>query len=331
MATTQIVNTNSLTIVSAFIAQINTRNDRPIQKYIDLGKSLIRLNVRQIVFLERAIYERHFCELCDGKRSDGKRSDGELCDGKRSDGELCDGKRSDGKLCLRDHDTEFGHFDYGEASFTYIVHGNTTFVLFERSDMYLHAYRYLATEFSVHTPHPQKDTLDYMFVQCTKTEWVAMAIALDRYKRRDGKIVSSDGMYAWLDFGIRHMYPSDTAMETSIYRFRDRLLSSKWWDRALVYAPSCWDPAHVNIHRQDVFGDVFWVFSGSAFGGSADALLDFASRMKQKCVFLLATRRSLMWEVNVWYLVYRDCPERFALFYGNHNSGILDNWLAVDT
>ena len=278
---------NTLTIVSAFMSQINARSDRPVQKYMDLGKSLLRVNVRQIVFLERAIYDAHFSS-------------------------------NDNIYYVYDH------FEYEGASFSYVVDGHITFVLFERSDMYLPAYRDLATNFSVNTPHPKKDTLDYMFVQCTKTEWVAMAIALDK-TLKDGVC---DGLYAWLDFGIRHMYPSDTAMETAIYQLRDRLLMSGCWDRSRIYAPSCWDPAHAKTYSQDVFREVFWVFSGSAFGGGADALLEFARRTKQKCIFLLATRCSLMWEVNVWYLVYRDCPEFFSLFYGNHNAGILQNWMA---
>ena len=305
----------SLTVVSAFMSQINARSDRPIQKYIDLGKSLLRVNVRQIVFLERAIYDAHFSS-------------------------------KDNIYYV------YGHFDYEGASFTYLVDGHITFVFFERSDMYLPAYRDLATNFSVNTPHPKKDTLDYMFVQCTKTEWVAMAIALDKtlritYEDKSSTVIprtptfsasrmpnsgvltdgGCDGLYAWLDFGIRHMYPSDIAMETAIYQLRDRLLTSNCWDRSLIYAPSCWDPAHANTYRQDVFRDVFWVFSGSAFGGSADALLEFARRTKQKCICVLTTRRSLMWEVNVWYLVYRDCPELFSLFYGNHNAGIIQNWM----
>ena len=50
----------TLTIVSAFMTQINTRNDRSVLKYIDLGKSLLHTHVRQIVFIERVMYEAHF-------------------------------------------------------------------------------------------------------------------------------------------------------------------------------------------------------------------------------------------------------------------------------
>jgi hypothetical protein len=292
------VTKHSLTIVTAFMSQINTRNDRPVQKYIDLGKSLLRLNVRQIVFIERAIYNAHFDKAYKAYKAYGP----------------TDNDNASTPIVQ-------GHFDYEGASFTYVVHGHITFVFFERSDMYLPAYRDLATEFSLHTPHPKKDTLDYMFVQCTKTEWVAMAIALDQSLSSQ----FCDGMYAWLDFGIRHMYPSDTAMETAIYQLQHRLANVSWWDRSRIYAPSCWDPT--NTYKQDVFREVFWVFSGSAFGGCATTLLEFARRTKQKCMCILSTRRTLMWEVNVWYLVYRDCPELFSLFYGNHNAGILQNWL----
>ena len=154
-----------------------------------------------------------------------------------------------------------------------------------------------------------------------------MAIALDT--ARYGHTANlSDGMYAWMDFGIRHMFPSDTAMAKAIYTLRDRVVTS-CWDRSRVYAPSCWDPNM--IYDQNIFREIYWIFSGSAFGGSARALSEFARRTKQKCIMILTAKHSLMWEVNVWALIYRDCPELFSLFYGNHNSGILENWLVDDS
>lgn len=261
------------TIVTAFMSQINARGDRPVQKYIDLGKSLLALHIPQIVFIERHIYETYF-----GSKS-----------------------------VLR-------FFAYGGRSYEYIVWGHLTFVFFERTDMYLEEYREMATEFSLNTPHPTKDTLDYMFVQCYKTEWVAMAIALD-----NGVLGGSNGIYAWMDFGLRHMYPSSIAFDIAVYGFRDRMAGSHGLS---VIAPSCWDAGR--IYTQDVYRDIFWVFSGSVFCGKSNALLDFARRTKSKCIEILTVRRRLMWEVNVWYLVYRDCPGLFSLYYGNHNAGILE-------
>jgi len=310
------------TIVTAFMSQINARGDRPVQKYIDLGKALLSLHIRQIVFIERYIYETY----------------------------LRNEYRGLGVGC-----SSIRFFTHGGHAYEYVVLGHLTFVFFERTDMYLEQYREMATEFSLNTPHPSKDTLDYMFVQCHKTEWVAMAISLDnnnnnnnnnniddraegicenavaqrrcsRNNRRGFTIVS---YYAWLDFGIRHMYPSVMAFDMAIYGLRDRLTLHKHesigtCSSGVVYAPSCWSPE--KQYTQDVYREIFWVFSGSAFGGCTKALLEFARRTKTKCIDILTTRRRLMWEVNVWYLVYRDCPGLFSLFYGNHNADIVTNW-----
>ena len=266
------------TIVTAFMSQINARGDRPVQKYIDLGKSLLALHIPQIVFIERHIYETYlrdeYMHLCVGP-------------------------------VLR-------FFAYGGRAYEYIVLGHLTFVFFERTDMYLEEYREMATEFSLNTPHPTKDTLDYMFVQCYKTEWVSMAIAL---------VGVSNGIYAWMDFGLRHMYPSSIAFDIAVYGFRDRMVLGLSESNNCVIAPSCWDAGR--IYTQDVYRDIFWVFSGSVFCGKSNALLDFARRTKSKCIEILTVRRRLMWEVNVWYLVYRDCPALFSLYYGNHNTTIL--------
>jgi hypothetical protein len=297
------------TIVTAFMTQINARGDRPVKKYIDLGKSLLALHIPQIVFIERYIYDTYL--------------------------------RAEYRHLGLEDGCRIRFLAYGGRAYEYIVLGHLTFVFFERNDMYLEEYREMATEFALNTSHPAKDTLDYMFVQCHKTEWVAMATCLDSD--------NGDGIYAWLDFGLRHMYPSSIAFEVAVYGFRDRMIrglrySRRNDDRSFVgelcysrtnddrsfvgglsvdsvFAPSCWDAKRT--YSYDVYRDIFWVFSGSAFCGKPNTLLEFARRTKSKCIEILSVRRRLMWEVNVWYLVYCDCPALFSLFYGNHNATIL--------
>ena len=306
------------TIVTAFMTQINARGDRPVQKYIDLGKSLLALHIPQIVFIERYIYDTYL-------RVEYRHLGLGLEDGCR-----------------------VRFLAYGGRAYEYIVLGHLTFVFFERNDMYLEEYREMATEFALNTSHPAKDTLDYMFVQCHKTEWVAMATCLDSD--------NGDGIYAWLDFGLRHMYPSSIAFEVAVYGFRDRMIRGLRYSRtkrssdddrsfvgelsvdsvyvrtpekrsteedlsSKIIAPSCWDANRT--YSYDVYRDIFWVFSGSAFCGKPNTLLEFARLTKSKCIEILSVRRRLMWEVNVWYLVYCDCPSLFSLFYGNHNATIL--------
>jgi hypothetical protein len=165
----------SLIFVTAFMTNINRRNDRGIQKYIDLGHKLLSVRIPQIVFMEQAVFDEHF-------------------------------RSRYAHLANKTDDKESSpNFSYGGKTYEYVVFGRLTFVFFEKNDMYFESHRSGITEFSVHTPHPNKDTLDYMFVQCHKTEWVAMALELDL--ARFGSRMLGD-MYMWVDFGIRHMFPS---------------------------------------------------------------------------------------------------------------------------
>jgi hypothetical protein len=275
-----------MTIVTAFMSNINQRGDRDIQKYVDLGYKLLDVNIRQIVFMERRVFDSYFrgryMYLSSGLSG-------------TSVSGLSSGMS----------------FVYDGREYTYFVFGRITFVLFEKTDMYFCSVRDTITEFSLDTPHPAKDTLEYMFVQCHKTEWVAMAIQLDGG-------VSSRNMYVWMDFGIRHMFPSDISCEMELYQLRDRVLRST---STQVFAPGCWNPTC--IYYQDVYRQIMWVFAGSMFGGNATILLEFARRTKEKCLSIIREKRRLMWEVNVWYLVWLDCREMFALYHGDHNATIL--------
>jgi len=258
-------------IVSAFLTNVNRREDRSIQKYVDFGKQLLALDkIPKIVFLERAVYFAHFGEPATERV-----------------------------------------FVYRDMRYTCIDRDpNLTVVFFEQSDNYLCAYRESATNFSVETSYPAKDTLDYMFVQCHKTEWVAMAIACR------GSAATSK--YAWVDFGLRHMYRSDAAFEAAIYGLGEWMAA---YSGAAIMAPSCWSPDYV--YYQDIYRNIHWIFAGSAFIGRTEAMLEFARRMREKCVSILTVEKRLMWEVNVWYMVFLECRHLFQFYHADHNESIL--------
>ena len=279
------------TIVSAFMTNINERADRNMQKYVDLGYKLLNVNIRQILFIERHVFDAHFrnqyLHLHGGSSLDV---------------------------------LSFIHNGY---TYEYVVWGHITFVFFEKSSMYFNELREQVTEFSVNTQYHSKDTLDYMFVQCHKTEWVAMAIGLDA-DILSSQTSDTNSTYIWVDFGIRHMFPSDMAFDMEIYDLRDRVLRSDM-NHTKIYAPSCWNPDC--IYYQDIYSVVHWVFSGSVFGGTPDTLLEFARRTKEKCISIITEKRRLMWEVNVWYMVLLDRRDLFSLYYGDHNATILRGFL----
>ena len=183
--------------------------------------------------------------------------------------------------------------------------------------MYFNDLRDSITEFGVDTQHPHKDTLDYMFVQCHKTEWVAKAIEYDKAR---GNWSESD-MYVWVDFGIRHMFRSDIAFDVAFHRMRDRCLAFSEKGPSVVYAAGCWNPN--SVYYQDIYRQIHWIFAGSVFAGKSDALLEFAQRTKEKCLSIITQKRRLMWEVNVWYLVFLDKRNLFSFYRADHNASIL--------
>jgi len=83
----------------------------------------------------------------------------------------------------------------------------------------------------------------------------------------------------------------------------------------------CWDPNHV--YYGDIYRDVNWLFAGSVFGGSGNAMQQFALRVREKCLQVLRERNTLMWEINIWVLIYREVPELFSLYPSDHSEILL--------
>ena len=42
------------------------------------------------------------------------------------------------------------------------------------------------------------------------------------------------------------------------------------------------------------------------------------------CYLVVHPRGTLMWEVNVWYLIYKEHPELFDCYYCDHNDSLID-------
>ena len=48
--------------------------------------------------------------------------------------------------------------------------------------------------------------------------------------------------------------------------------------------------------------------------------------MKEKCIKIIKSRNSIMWEVNIWYLIYLENKELFQPYLCDHNNTIIDNY-----
>lgn len=185
---------------------------------------------------------------------------------------------------------------------------NTKFIMFEKTDNYLYEFEDKLTKFSLKTDNPKKDTPGYMFIQCHKTEWVRRAIEWNPFKTEN---------FIWIDFGIYHMIRDDTEFAIAVYDATIKKYNS-------LRIASCRNPNQP--YEKDIYRDVAWFFGGSVFGGAKDKLLMFADKTKNKCLEIINEKKHLMWEINIWYLIYKSDPWLFDYYHCNHNSTILQNY-----
>jgi len=186
---------------------------------------------------------------------------------------------------------------------------NTKIVPFVKESNYLYEYIHILNQFKPNSDNLEKDTIEYMFTQCYKTEWVKLAIEMTK---------DDTNQFIWVDFGIKHIFKCSN--EEFIQKI-ERLKNCKY---DAVRIASIWD---INIEYQiNIYSNICWYFGGGVFGGSRTFLLEFAKLMRLFCLEIINTKQTITWEVNIWYLIYLENKELFDTYYCNHNDSIIDNY-----
>jgi len=183
----------------------------------------------------------------------------------------------------------------------------TKFVFIEKTDNYLYEQMENITQFEVVSTNPGKDTLEYMFVQCNKTEWVKQAIELDTFNTEQ---------FIWIDFGIYHMINSE---DFSDYVYK---MIQKNYNKIRI--AGCWDFNAYYHHNYN--SKVLWYFAGSVFGGDKTSLCKFADLMKKRCLDFIDEHKKIIWEVNLWYFIYNDNKDLFDVYNCGHDKTIVDHY-----
>jgi hypothetical protein len=188
------------------------------------------------------------------------------------------------------------------------------YIVVDISDIYLYKYRSQVNNV-VTTNNPLKDTIEYFMVQCNKTEWIREAIILNKFKT---------DQFVWMDFGIYQFYEQELKENNEIHFERDlTYLSMKNYNK--IRFPYIWPIEEFNIIDKSK-NSVLWFFPGSLFGGNKINLLEFANRMKIKCLDLVQLEKTLLWEVNIWPEIYFECLDLFDLYFGDHSPKIITNY-----
>ena len=141
-------------------------------------------------------------------------------------------------------------------------------------------------------------------------------------------LMSSLTEYVWIDFGAFHMFGGSVdRFQVALFELRNRIdkrLSREGGSGQVIRIAGCWDPNGAD--RGDIYRDINWTFAGSVFGGSAAAIHDFGLRMREKCFQVLRERNHLMWEINVWVLIFLDAPGLFSWYRSDHNHVLFDGY-----
>ena len=48
--------------------------------------------------------------------------------------------------------------------------------------------------------------------------------------------------------------------------------------------------------------------------------------MKEKCLQIINETNHLMWEINIWFFIYKEHPELFNYYTANHDPNIIINY-----
>jgi hypothetical protein len=188
----------------------------------------------------------------------------------------------------------------------------TKIILIDKTDyeLYQHMNNDTLTNFSLNTDNTAKDTIEFMFTMCNKTEWVRQAIELNHFNTEQ---------FVWIDFGIRHVFRCDDELFINILEslqnknYDDGVRIGTIWNLQVLY--------NFNILR-----DITWYFAGGVFGGNKENLLKFANLTKEKCLHVVSNEKTIMWEVNIWYLIYLENRELFNTYHCGHDNFIITNY-----
>jgi hypothetical protein len=181
----------------------------------------------------------------------------------------------------------------------------TIFIFINKENIYL--YKYTADDLinfnMLQTDNPSKDTIEYMYVQCSKTELVRLAIELN---------IFNTNQFIWVDFGIYHIMNNDE--ELFIHLITN--LNNKSYENIRIASGTCYN-------LEQFYTKIQWFFLGGIFGGHKDKLLEFADLMKQKCIDIMTNEKTIIWEVNIWFLIFLENQELFDRYIANHNPSML--------
>jgi hypothetical protein len=151
-----------------------------------------------------------------------------------------------------------------------------------------------------------KDTIDYMFIQNSKLEFIYKATQLNPF---------SSTHFAWIDFGISHVISEPEKTLSLLENLRPN-------NTQLLFAAIHTPPANIPLNK------ICWRFAGGFFLVNADTAKDL---FELYCKVIKEIKPQLSWEVNIWAYIENKYAYPFNVYYANHNDTIITNILKANT
>jgi len=142
------------------------------------------------------------------------------------------------------------------------------------------------------------DTLEYMLIQTTKTEWLARASTFNPWNTT---------WFAWVDFGLVHVFKDPDATLARMERLQPPA-------RLGLRTTGIW---HYRV--ADVWRAIVWRFAGGFLMGDGESLRTLDSRLRE---LVSRTPNRMTWEVNLWALLESEGLD-MGWFVGSHDDTII--------
>jgi hypothetical protein len=161
-----------------------------------------------------------------------------------------------------------------------------------------------------------KDTLKYMIIINNKLDFMKKAIEIN---------VFNSTQFIWVDFGIAHINNglSDIEFSQIIVNLKNNVYNK-------VRIGSIWELTQqledYYIGQDNIYTQVAWVFAGGVFGGDVESLLQFEKVSREKCLQVIKEKGNIMWEVNVWFMIYLKNKELFSRYYGGWDMTLITKY-----
>ena len=193
---------------------------------------------------------------------------------------------------------------------------------FEDMEIYKYYKKVLECKMCVLSPNPNKDTALYHIIQIAKTEFIKKAIELESESKSESESEEHSNIFAWIDFGICKIFSSDVEFQYLISNI-SKYITMDTIKHDMVKIPGCWKLNSSDINND--FTRVNWYFCGGFFIGYKNVLLEFEKQVKKELTYIIENENTLIFEVNIWFRLWRKKYILFDWYYGDHNSSIFVN------